>query len=386
MENGSYAEINLDNLVFNVREIQKRVQPARVIPVVKADAYGHGAAPVTFRLMAEGFKRFAVARFQEAMELRESGVAGPILVFERLFPPQLPLAIDAGLEITVFGEEDIRWIEHAGGKRPAAVHLNVETGMGRMGVFPDQEPDVFDALVRSTHCAWKGLFSHFSTSDEKDKSYAEIQLFKFKKTASLVREKMDPPPMMHMANSGAILDIPGARFDAVRPGVSMYGCYPSMETSRSIPLRQVMTLRTHVAHVRNLPAGHPVSYGRRWIAKKPTKIAVLPVGYADGVRRQLTNRGEVLIRGRRYPMVGRVTMDHIMVDIGDDPIHPGDEVVLWGESAGAVMPTLEVAEKIGAIPYELTCGVTRRIRRVYIGRETDPRALETRSEKNEMRN
>jgi alanine racemase len=170
-----------------------------------------------------------------------------------------------------------------------------------------------------------------------------------------------------MANSGAILDMADSYFDAVRPGILMYGHYPSSETSQSIKPRQVMTLKTFVAHMREMPAGFPISYGRRWITKKTTRIAVLPLGYADGVSRELTNRGEVLIRGRRYPMVGTVTMDYIMIDVGDDPIKPGDEVIVWGESPQGTIQALEVAEKIGTITYELTCGVSKRVKRVYVG-------------------
>ena len=170
-----------------------------------------------------------------------------------------------------------------------------------------------------------------------------------------------------MAASGAILDIPESYFDAVRPGILMYGHYPSKETSRCISPRQVMSFKTYIAHLREMPGGHPVSYGRRWTTPGPTKIAVLPVGYADGVSRRLTNNGEVLIRGRRYPIVGTVTMDYIMVDVGSDPVEVGDEVLLWGETAEGAIETLEVAERMGTIPYELTCAISRRVPRVYVG-------------------
>jgi len=172
--------------------------------------------------------------------------------------------------------------------------------------------------------------------------------------------------MIHMANSGAILDVPESYFDAVRPGILMYGHYPSSETSHSIKPRQVMTLKTFVAHVREMPAGFPISYGRQWITKKTSKIAVLPLGYADGVSRKLTNKGEVLIQGRRYPMVGTITMDSIMIDVGDDPIKPGDEVIIWGESPQGSIQALEVAERIGTIAYELTCGVSKRVKRATL--------------------
>lgn len=367
MNSKTYAEINLDHLVHNVRSIQQKVSPAEIIPVVKADSYGHGAVAVTKRLVSEGLKIFAVAQFQEAMELRESGIDRPILIFGRLFPNEIPQAVKAGFRITLFGKEDIQWIEKAALEKPANVHANIETGMGRIGVLLEREPDFFDALSSSKQCIWEGLYSHFSTSDEKDKAYANLQLSRFQEILSRMRKKNKRPAMIHMANSGAVLDLPDSTFDAVRPGIILYGYYPSSETSRSIDIRQVMTLKTFVAHIRNVPAGFPVSYGRRWKTVKPTTIAVLPIGYADGIRRGLTNQGKVMIKGKLYPMIGTVTMDHIMIDVGDDRISPGDEVIIWGEGPQGVIEVLDVAESIGTIPYELTCGVSKRVPRVFIG-------------------
>ena len=365
----TFAEINLHHLVHNVRAIQQQVSPSQIIPVVKADAYGHGAVIVAKRLVKEGFKFFAVAQFQEAMELRESGIHYPILIFGRLFPDEIPIAIKAGFRMSLFGKQDIQWIEKEAKSQQPHVHVNVDTGMGRIGVLLDNEPDFFDDLTSSNHCIWEGLYSHFSTSDENDKDYANLQLNRFRKILDSIKKKSIQPSMIHMANSGAILDIPESYFDAVRPGISLYGHYPSTETSLSIDLKQVMTLKTSVAHIRKIPAGFSVSYGRRWIAEKATTIAVLPIGYADGVRRGLTNIGDVLIQGKRYRIAGTVTMDHIMVDVGHDPIKPGDEVIIWGDGPDGRIQVLEVAEKIGTIPYELTCGVSRRVKRVYIGNE-----------------
>ena len=169
-----------------------------------------------------------------------------------------------------------------------------------------------------------------------------------------------------MAGSGAILDLPDSYFDAVRPGILMYGHYPSLETSRSIKPRQVMSLKSFVAHVREMPEGHPISYGRRWSTPSRTQIGVVPIGYADGLSRRLTNNGEVLIRGKRYPIVGTVTMDYIMINLGNDPVSVGDEVLLWGESAGGVIQAIDVAARLGTIAYELTCAVSKRVKRVYI--------------------
>jgi alanine racemase len=363
----TFAEINLNNLVHNINAIKEKVAPSEIIPVVKANAYGHGAVPVTKRLVKEGFTRFAVAQFQEAMELRDSGISHPILIFGRLFPDEISEAIKADFRITLFGIEDIRWIEKAGQDQPANVHVNVDTGMGRIGILFDRGPDFFDRLLTSKHCVWEGLYSHFSTSDETDKTYANLQLSRFHNILSQLKAKDKTPPIIHMANSGAVLDLPESTFDAVRPGILLYGHYPSTESSRSVKIKQVMTLKTFVAHIRKIPANFPVSYGRQWTSKKPTTIAVLPIGYADGIQRCLTNVGEVLIKGNRYPLVGRVTMDHIMIDIGDDPINTGDSVVVWGEEPQGVIQALDVAQRIGTIPYELTCGVSKRVKRVYIG-------------------
>jgi len=367
MKPETYAEINLNHLIHNINAIREKVAPSDIIPVVKADAYGHGAVAVSKRLLKEGLRRFAVAQFKEAMELRDSGISSPILIFGRLFPDEIPEAINAGFRITLFSIEDIRWIEKSNPKKPVNVHVNVETGMGRIGVLLDREPDFFDALLASKHCSWEGLYSHFSTSDETDKSYANLQLTRFQGILSQLKAKGETPPVIHMANSGAVLDLPESTFDAVRPGILLYGHYPSSDTSRLIVPKQVMTLKTFVAHIRKIPADFPVSYGRHWISEKPTTIAVLPIGYADGIRRSLTNKGEVLIKGKRYPMVGRVTMDHIMIDVGDDPVNPGDPVVIWGEDPQDSIQLLDVAQSIGTIPYELTCGVSKRVKRIYIG-------------------
>jgi alanine racemase len=368
------VRINLDHLRFNFREIRKKIAPARLIPVVKADAYGHGAIPVSRCLVDDGADFLAVAQYQEARELRDSGIDVPILIFGRLFPHELPEAIRAGFRITLFGVEDIRWIERASGSQAAVVHVNVETGMGRVGVLLDREPEFFNHLTRSPRCVWEGLYSHFATSDEADKSYARGQLTRFNDLVERLKIKFPLPSMIHMANSGAVLDMPDSYFSACRSGIMLYGHYPSMETSRSIPLKQVMALKTVVAHLRRLPAGHNVSYGRRWQTERETTIAVLPIGYADGVRRHLTGRLQVIIGGRRYPVVGTITMDQIMVDVGDHRLSVGDDVLVWGDTEDGRIQVLDVAEAMGSIPYEMTCGVSRRVQRVVVAGHFDPGA------------
>lgn len=367
MQQRTRAEIDLSHLSHNFGAIAEAVAPATVIPVVKADAYGHGAVAAARSLSRAGASLFAVAQFAEAMTLRDSGIREPVLIFGRLFPDEIGTALRAGFRLTVFGEEDLDWIEHAAADRPAPVHVNVDTGMGRIGVTTDRAPALFDRLAGSRLCRWEGVYSHFATSDEADKSYALRQMRRFDALLARLKEKDRLPPMVHMANSGAVLDIPASRYTAVRPGLLLYGYYPSGDVSRSIPLRQVMAFRTRVAHLRELPADSSVSYGRRWSTPDATRIAVLPVGYADGVRRDLTHRGSVRINGKRYPMVGTVTMDHIMVHVGDDAVRPGDEALLWGGEGEEAIRVLDVASSIGTIPYELTCGVSRRVPRVYLG-------------------
>ncbi|WP_319526542.1 alanine racemase [uncultured Desulfosarcina sp.] len=360
------ACIHLNRLRFNYREIIKKIAPARLIPVVKADAYGHGAVPVSRCLVDEGADFLAVAQYQEAMELRESGIQIPILIFGRIMPDELPEAIRSGFRITLFGEEDIDWIEKTSGSQQAVVHVNFETGMGRVGVMPNRGPQFLDRLTRSRRCVWEGMYSHFATADETDKTYAEQQLSRFTALMSQLDGKGQLPPVVHMANSGAVLDMPKSYFNACRCGIMLYGHYPSKETSRSIPLKQVMNLQTVVAHTRRLPAGHNVSYGCRWKTDRETTIAVLPVGYADGVRRHLTGHFQVSIAGKRYPVVGTVTMDQIMVDVGDDSVAVGETVLIWGELENDRIQVLDVAEAMGSIPYELTCGVSKRVPRVVV--------------------
>jgi alanine racemase len=365
MKTKTCAEINLERLVFNLREIQRKVFPSQVIPVVKADAYGHGVGAVSNSMLSEGVKLFAVARFQEALELRESGLTQPILIFGRLFPDEILEAIKADFRITLSGVEDIRWIEKAGFNKPAFVHVNLDTGMGRIGVGYGEEMDIINDLIRSKHCMWEGLYSHFATTDATDLSFARKQLSRFKTVVSQLQKKGVRPAMIHMANSGAVLSMPESYFDAVRPGILLYGHYPSIEVPRAIKVKQVMTLKTVVAHIRRIPAGWSVSYGRRWTAQKETRIAVLPIGYADGVRRDLSNKGEVLIRGNRYPIVGTVTMDMVMIDVADNPVRLEDEAIFWGQSSQGAIEALDVAAKINTIPYELTCGVSKRVQRIY---------------------
>ncbi|MDL2268658.1 alanine racemase [Desulfosarcina sp. OttesenSCG-928-A07] len=360
------ARIHLSHLRANFKEMQKRIHPAMLIPVVKANAYGHGAVAVSRCLVEEGAKLLAVARFHEAMELVDSGIETPILIFGRVFPQDIPQAVRAGFRLTVFGTPDIRWLNQLGGNIPVRVHAKVETGMGRVGALDADRAAFFDALKSAGNCIWEGLYSHFATADEKDKTYSREQLTKFRQVISQVKSAGIAPPLVHMANSAGILDLPESRFDACRSGISLYGHYPSRDVQFRVPLKQVMELSAPVAHIRRLPKGHSVSYGRRWKTPKETTIAVLPMGYADGLRRHLTGKIEVMIRGKKYPVVGTITMDQTMVDVGDDPVGVGDSVLIWGDTPDGSLQALDVAESMNTISYELTCGVSARVPRIIV--------------------
>ncbi|MBW1650140.1 MAG: alanine racemase [Deltaproteobacteria bacterium] len=359
------AEINLKNLLFNFRSLKKQVKNADIIPVIKADAYGHGAIAAAKTLIKEKVKLFAVASFQEAMELKDSGINTPILILGSVFPNRLKDAVKAGLKITVSCCEDLLILKKTALKTKAFIHVKIDTGMGRRGIFAKEAPAFFSDFINLSNCVLEGIYSHFATSDTFN-DYAGIQLEKFNRLILLLFKKGIKPKTVHMANSGAILNIPESYFDAVRPGISLYGHYPSSNSLKPIKLKQVMSLKSYVEQVRKIPADYSVSYGRRWISKKETSIAVISAGYADGVDRRLTNKGKALIKGKKYPIVGTVTMDYIMVDIGDDPIFVGDEVIIWGGCKDNSIKLLDLAEQINTIPYELTCGVSKRVKRVYI--------------------
>jgi len=362
------AEIHLDNLTHNLTEIRKQVAPAEVMCVVKADAYGHGAVEITKHLVREGVTNFAVARLAEALELREAGIEENILIFGSLFPDEIETAVLNDIQVTVTDHKDIDTIREIAVQNSifVRVHLNIDTGMGRVGIPFDKARGAIIKMVNIDQIKLAGIYTHFATSDERDKDYAKLQLQRFRDVVDEIIEHLPCRPVIHAANSGAILDLPEAKFNMVRAGISLYGHYPTVETTESISLKQVMTLKTHVGLVRRIAAGSSVSYGRNFIAKKETTIAVLPIGYADGIHRAMTNNADVLIKGKLYPVVGTVTMDQIMVNVGDDVVEVGDEAVFWGDTPQGSLQATKVAARIGTISYELCCAITKRVPRIYM--------------------
>jgi alanine racemase len=366
------AEIDLAALRHNVAAIKQRVSPAKVMAVVKADAYGHGAVAVANAAIQAGAQYLGVALVEEGIELRQAGILAPTLVFGGVMPDQITQFLEFDLEMTVYtleiAEQISRHCQALG--QSARIHVKVDTGMNRVGVQWESARDVIQKIQKLPRLKLVGLSTHFATSDEKDKAYANLQLSRFRQVVAQLSEMGIKIPLKHAANSGAILDMPEAYFDMVRPGMLLYGWYPSRETSESIAIRPVMCFKTRVLHVKEIAMNETVSYGRKFKAGEPTRIATLPVGYADGYNRLLSNRGQVLIRGEKFPVAGRVCMDLIHANIGQNQkIGPGDEVVLFGKQGDAEVSVYEICELLNTIPYEVCCWVSKRVPRIYLDSE-----------------
>ena len=363
------AEINLKAIRNNVRRLRERVQPAEVMAVVKADAYGHGAIPVAQTALAAGASQLAVALLEEGIELRRAQIAAPILVFGGFFEKQIDSFIENDLHFTLY---DLRLAEIVSRRaqalgRVAQAHVKIDTGMGRVGLLPAEVIKVIPAMAKLPHLELIGLCTHFASSDSRDKTYAHRQLEQFNAIVQQLAQRDLRFKYLHAANSGAILDLPQSYFNLVRPGVIMYGYYPSDETSESIPLEPAMSLRTEILHVKRVPAGTFISYNSTFQTRETTTIATLPIGYADGVPRRFSSNFEMLVRGRRCPLVGRVCMDQIMIDLGDmQNVQAGEEVVLLGKQGDEEISIYEWCRRLKTIPYEVTCGISKRVGRGYV--------------------
>jgi alanine racemase len=361
------AEIDLGAIAHNLLEIKKRVAPAKVMAVVKANAYGHGAVAVAKTAVEHGVDYFGVARVEEGVELREAGITKPILVLGGFFEAQIAESLKYNLELTLYDRGLAAVLsKRARPGKPARVHLKIDTGMGRVGAPWQQAAQFVQQIGELANIEMVGVYTHLSSADESDPTYSNTQLARFRKIILELESQGVRMPLKHAANSGALLNWPESFFDLVRPGVSLYGYYPAAETARSLPLRPAMSIKSRVIFIKEVEKDAFISYNRTYQARQKTRVATVAIGYADGYNRLLSNRGEVLIRGRRWPVIGRVTMDQIMVDIGAaSEIQIGDEVVLLGRQGGEEITIYEICEKLNTIPYEVTCWVSERVARVY---------------------
>ncbi|HTK83116.1 MAG TPA: alanine racemase [Bacteroidota bacterium] len=360
------AEINLKALKHNFDGIRKRVGTGvRVMGIVKANAYGHGMTEVADALAGFGCDYLGVGFLEEGIALREHGTTLPVLVLGGVLGSQVSEFLRYELDITVSSIFIAEQVQAEAAKRnmKARVHLKIDTGMERIGIRAENAGPFIRRVSEMKNLEIAGIYSHFATSDERDKTFAREQLNRFNK----VLEGMNSPPaLVHIAASGAIIDLPASYYSMVRPGIMLYGCYPSHETSESVRLEPVLSLKSQVVYLKEVPANTSVSYGRKYYTKSDTRIATVPIGYGDGYSRRLTNNTAVLIGGRRFPVVGTICMDQIMVDVGMNPaVSVGDEVVLVGRQGQEEITMWELADTLGTIPYELLTGILPRVPRIY---------------------
>ncbi len=366
--NPTIAVVDLGAIAFNLRGIRKRVGPGvKIMAIVKANAYGHGYAGVS-RFIARKYADYlGVAIAEEGVQLRNLGIDIPIQVFLLPSKEQCTLIRDYRLEPTICSDNEVHWLNALGvaHRTSIAAHLKIDTGMNRIGVKPAFLEAFLKNLARARRIEIKGVFTHFSTAEQRNKSFTLQQLDEFHRCLEILHRHGIQPPLVHCANSAAILDLPASHFSMVRPGLSMYGYYPSGTTSESIPLKPALTLKTRVSLVKRINAGEGVSYGRRFIASRKTSIATLPIGYGDGYFRLLSGKSSVLIQGRRFPVVGALCMDQMMVDVGNARIHAGEEAVLIGNQVRERIGAWELADQLGTIPYEIFCAISSRVPRIY---------------------
>ncbi|KJS14603.1 MAG: alanine racemase [Peptococcaceae bacterium BRH_c4b] len=369
----TWAEVDLRSIAHNMREINRVTSPGAVImAVVKANGYGHGMVEVAETVLANGASRLAVARASEGAALRAAGISVPVLVLGYTPPGLFPVLIENNLAQTVYS------LQYAGQLNEACVskgiivpvHVKLDSGMGRLGLMCGLKSAVAEVIdiARLPNLYVEGIYTHFAVADSPDSSYTSEQFCRFLETLENLRRGGLAVPFRHCANSAGIIEYPQTHLDMVRPGIILYGLYPSREVSREkINLQPAMSFKTSVAMVKEVPPGCKISYGCTYTTSRHTVVATLPVGYADGYPRLLSSAGEILIRGTRVPVLGRICMDQCMVDVGQvDKVFPGEEAVLFGRQAGNSLPVDEVAEKIGTINYELVCMVSARVPRVYL--------------------
>jgi alanine racemase len=360
--------VDLDNLGFNLRSIRAHVD-VPVMAIVKANAYGHGLVPVARHLQGQGVEQLGVAFVEEGIALRQAGITVPVLVLGGIFGRQVAQFITHDLEITVSSLDKLRQVEAAAEAlgRKAVIHLKIDTGMERIGVHSYSARAFVEAAVGSQWCVLKGIYSHLACADDPRSPMTAQQLERFLEACAHIERIGAPMPLRHLANSGGVLHFPETRLDMVRPGILLYGVLPDAASQPTIDVRPVLSLASQVVYFKVVRAGNPVSYGATWAPSHDTRVVTIPIGYGDGYPRALSSRGEVLIRGHRYPIVGRVCMDQFMVDIGQDSAWNEDEVVLIGGQDGNAITAEELAQAAGIIPYEVLVGLNERIPREYRG-------------------
>lgn len=367
----TFAIVDLGALAHNFRIVKQRAAHRKILAVVKAQAYGHGAVRVSQHLLGQGAAVLGVALVEEARELREAGIKSPILVMGAIFPEQAEEIVRLEITAAAFTEPVVIALSKAAHhlNKDALVHLKVDTGMGRIGIVPERVPEFIQRMRTLGRIRIDGIMTHFADADLQDKQFAAVQMDRFETLHQLLVKQGIVIPDYHAANSAAVLDFDRALFSMVRPGLMLYGYNPLQGNPSGISaeLRPVLSLVTRVAFLKKVPPGIPISYGRTFTTNRESLIATIPIGYADGYSRSQSNRGEAIVRGVRVPVVGRVCMDMTMLDVTDvSGIAESDEVILIGSSGHERITADDIAAKAQTISYEVLCGISSRVPRVYV--------------------
>ncbi len=369
-ERPTRALVNLDNLKANFNALKASVKgDISVMAVVKANAYGHGDSLIATALVEHGCDYLGVAMLEEGIALRRAGIKIPIVVLGGLFAGQEVESFNHDLTPVVYDLISARKIDKVAGDlgKSKKVHVKIDTGMGRLGILPDEVEAFFKEFKELKNLELEGLMSHYADVEVEDKSYSQRQLDSFLEVIARVRSMGLDPTLTHMSNSAAIVDFPQTNMNMIRAGLMLYGAYPARRFENKIALKPVLALKSSIIQIKSLPAGASVSYGRKFVAKTESLIAVIPAGYADGIPRRLSNKGGALVRGEVAPIAGAVCMDMTMLDVtGVKGVQLGDEVVLIGAQGTEEITALDVALKAGTIPYEILCNIGARVSRVEI--------------------
>ena len=371
MNTRTWAEIDFDALKFNIKQIRRITdKKAMVMAVVKADAYGHGAAECSKILLENGADRLGVACYDEAIQLRRAGIEAPILILGASFEEEIEELVKNDITITVFSYEFAAKISNVAKNlsKTAKIHIKLDTGMTRIGYLADIDDNkITDEIIdisKLDNIEIEGIFSHFSTADEKDSEYTKLQFERFIKVCDMLKEKGLDIPIKHIANSAAIMMYPETHLDMVRAGIILYGIYPSDEVDKTkINLKSVMSVKSKITCIREVAPNRGVSYGKMYITKGRTQIAAVPIGYADGYTRMLSGRAKMLVCGKSVDVIGKICMDQCMIDVTDvNNINVGDEVTVFGSQT---VTADDLAAALGTIPYEILCMISKRIPRYF---------------------
>lgn len=375
----THAEIDIRALVHNLNEAKRLAgSKSRILAIVKADAYGHGAVTISEALVRNGIQYLGTALVEEAIELRDAGIKIPIIVLGGIFEEQIPKIAEYGLTPVVYQEGFLKAIANDAGKcnKKINIHIKIDTGMGRIGVLPEDAVDFVKDAASQKNIKVEGIMTHFADADLADKAYAEKQMAEFTSIVDKLDKEGIKIPYQHIANSAALVSFENDRFNMARPGIMLYGYAPFSNPpvpplvkggERGFNLIPVMSLKTKILHLKKVSSGTYISYGRTFVAKRDSIIATLPVGYADGYSRALSNKGSVIVKGKKAPIAGRVCMDMTMIDVTDiDGVDVNDEVVLIGKQGKETITADDIAILANTISYEVLCCVGKRVPRVYI--------------------